>query len=103
MSTNFHDLLTEAFPEIRPPRRNLRFTPGDEGSTVRFTDEHNHEVVGALDNESYSGIAVLIAGENGLKTNTDVSVDYYGHPVPGVIRRLVRQPDGACLVGIEWK
>jgi len=103
MSAEFHDLLTEAFPEARPPRRNLRFAPESEQLTVRFTNREGQEVVGNLDNESYSGIAAIIASDCGLKTNTDVSVDYFGYPVAGVIRRLVRQPDGTWLVGIEWK
>ena len=102
MSADFHDLLTEAFPEIRPPRRNLRFT-SDDTPPVRFTDDQGREVVGILDNESYSGIAAVIASDFGLQTNSEVSVDYFGHPVAGVIRRLVRQKDGTHLIGIEWK
>lgn len=103
MSADFHDLITEAFPEMRPPRRNLRFRSGEETPPVRFTDDHGHEVVGVLDNESYSGIAAVIPGEFGLKTNTEVAVDYFGQPIPGIIRRMVRRNDGMWLVGIEWK
>lgn len=103
MSAEFHDLLMEAFPEARPPRRNLRFAPDSAAPTVRFTDGQGHEVVGNLDNESYSGIAAIIPSDSGLKNNIDVWVDYFGHPVAGIIRRLMRQPDGTWLVGIEWK
>lgn len=103
MSAEFHDLLTEAFPEMRPPRRNLRFLSDTGSPSVRMVDSDGHEVVGILENESYSGFAAIIAGEHGLKTNTDVSVDYYGYPMQGTIRRVQRQADGTYMVGIEWK
>jgi hypothetical protein len=102
MSANFHELLTEAFPEMRPPRRNLRF-PSDEAPPVKFTDDHGQEIIGILENESYSGIAAIIEQEFGLKMNAQIDVDYFGRPMPGFVRRLEVQPDGAYLLGIEWK
>lgn len=102
MSADFHDLLAEAFPEARPPRRHLRFSSDAESPTVRFTDESGHEVVAVLDNESFSGIAAIVTSRGGLRTESPVSVDYFGHPVAGIIRRISAQPDGTFLVGIEW-
>jgi hypothetical protein len=103
MSADFHDLLTEIFPEMRPQRRNSRFEAESSAPPVRVIDQQGHEVLGILDNESYSGIAAIIAGECGLTNNTEVTVEYFGAPMPGMIRRLVRQPDGTYMIGIEWR
>jgi hypothetical protein len=103
VSAEFHDLLTEAFPEMRPPRRNLRFAAALDAPPVRLVDKLGNDVFGHLENESYSGIAVVVAAANGLRVETEISVDYFGQPVPGKIRRIVTQPDGTQLIGIEWK
>ncbi len=103
MSNEFHDLLTEAFPEMRPPRRNLRFAADSNAPPVRLADEFGNDIFGHLENESYSGIAVVVTAADGLRVETEVSVDYFGQPVPGKIRRIESRPDGTHLVGIEWK
>ncbi len=102
MSTEFHNLLTEAFPEMRPPRRNMRFAAALDTPPVRVADKRGNSLFGQLENESYSGIALIVPAENGLQVETEVSVDYFGQPVSGKICRIVPQPDETQLIGIEW-
>lgn len=103
MSNEYHDLLTEAFPEMRPPRRNLRFAADSNAPPVRLVDAFGSDLFGYLENESYSGIAVVVTAAVGLRAEMEVSVDYFGQPVAGKIRRIQPRPDGTHLVGIEWK
>lgn len=103
MNSEFHDLLTEAFPEMRPPRRNLRFAADAEAPPVRLANAFGSDIFGHLENESYSGIGVVVLATDGLRAEMEVSVDYFGQPVAGKIRRIEPRPDGTQLVGIEWK
>jgi hypothetical protein len=80
----------------------MRFSSENAAPEVRFTDARGRACIGTLENESYSGIAASLNCECGLSLDVAVSVDYFGYPMPGVIRRLVPKPDGTCIVGIEW-
>jgi hypothetical protein len=102
MSSDYKQLLAEAFPEVRPPRRNLRFASAENAPPVRLTVADGTELIGILENESYSGIAAIFSSPTGFALEGDVSIDYFGHPMPGVVRRIVPQKDGTCLIGVEW-
>jgi hypothetical protein len=80
----------------------LRFPSENASPEVRFIDSNGRHVTGTLENESYSGIAALLIGDYPLALNTQVNVDYFGYPMPGIIRRVAPRPDGTCQVGIEW-
>jgi hypothetical protein len=103
VSTDFRDLLTEVFPEMRPARRHLRFAAASDTPPVRLVDEFGNDVFGHIENESFSGIAVAVPSAIGLRVEADISVDYFGHPMPGKLRRIQPRPDGTQLLGIEWK
>ncbi|HTN74230.1 MAG TPA: hypothetical protein VL096_03250 [Pirellulaceae bacterium] len=104
MNTNLSSLeSTDIVESPREPRRNQRFLPDTETPPVRFTNSLGQLVEGELANESYSGVAALVASADGLEIGQQANVDYFGFPIPGVIRRLMEQPSGEWLVGIEWK
>jgi hypothetical protein len=85
------------------PRRNLRFPSDFEAPPVRFTDSAGQPTIGLLENESYSGIAVLVPSVADVTVGATVEVDYFGHPVAGVIRRVEPREEGAGVVAIEWR
>lgn len=89
----------EAAPVIQ--RRNLRF-PAQESALVSLTDAEGRNIYGAIENESYSGIAVRVPADAALATGMPVSVVYYGHPMPGTVRRVATGDSAGTLVGIEW-
>jgi hypothetical protein len=102
MSSDYKQLLAEAFPEVRPPRRNLRFASAENAPPVRVTAPDGTEYIGILENESYSGIAAIFSSPTGFALEGEVSIDYFGYPMPGIVRRIVPQKDGTSLVGVEW-
>ena len=95
--------VSEADQTDSERRRAMRFPSDVEDSSITIWLSSEQKIAGILVNESRRGIAVIVTDGSRLKDGQEVYVNYYGAPMPAVIRRVQWDDDGTCRVGIEWR
>ena len=95
--------VSEADQKEQERRRAMRFPSDVQESSITIWLSSEQKIAGILVNESRSGISVVVTDDSRLRDDQEVYVNYYGAPMPAVIRHLQRDDDGTCRVGIEWK
>jgi hypothetical protein len=83
-------------------RRHMRFAPAPEAPPLRFYYNTGGSCMGTLLNESFSGIAALVASADAMQLGEVISVEYFGKPMPGIIRRIAAEGE-RWLVAVEWQ
>ncbi len=95
--------VSEADQKEQERRRAMRFPSDVQESSITIWLSSEQKIAGILVNESRSGISVIVTDGIRLRDDQEVYVDYYGAPMPAIIRHLRWDDDGTCRVGIEWK
>jgi hypothetical protein len=70
---------------------------------LRITDDQGLEITATLENESFSGIAARASAVGNLQAGMNVTVEYYGHPTKGLLRRVTQDPDATWLLAVQWR
>lgn len=110
MNPSVHDLGSEPRPEPLPSttpaaatRLNMRFATTPDAVSLRITDDQGQEITATLENESFTGIAARASAVGNLQAGMNVTVDYYGHPTKGVLRRVAQDRDATWLLAVQWR
>jgi hypothetical protein len=94
-------------PALTPPaaaaRRNMRFATASDAQALRITDDQGQDTIATLENESFTGIAARAHAVDNLQAGMNVTVEYYGHPTKGVLRRVAQDQDATWLLAVQWR
>jgi hypothetical protein len=108
MNPSIHDVGSEPRPDPLPSttpaaRRNMRFATTSDAVSLRITTEQGQEITAILENESFTGIAARTNAVGNLQAGMDVTVEYYGHPTKGLLRRMAQDQDATWLLAVQWR
>ncbi len=75
-------------------RRHTRFPAQVDEVTITFS--------AAVNNESRSGVSLVLEEGYAIAVGTQIEINYNGHPTPAVVRYYQTLTDGRCQLGLEW-
>ncbi len=84
-------------------RNFTRVTFEEENSRVTLTFEDYEAISGKIISESFTGIGVHVVDPEHLSVDQVISVEYYGAPATGIVRRVEQDEDSQWTIGIQWK